>query len=175
MPRVGIGYDVHPFADGRALVLGGEKLPGARGLKGHSDADALCHAIADALLGALALGDLGTHFPDSNPQWKDADSLQLLAHVNQHAVERGFGIVNIDSNVSLERPRLRDHVDAMREKLASTLVVDPSCVSVKAKTGEGLDAVGRGEAVTAQAIVLLAPTSWFPGYDDDEPENQTPV
>jgi 2-C-methyl-D-erythritol 2,4-cyclodiphosphate synthase len=162
MLRIGIGHDTHRLVDGRPLILGGVQVDSERGAAGHSDADALAHAIADAILGALAEGDLGTHFPDSDPQWKDADSLHLLAHVNQHAVERGFGIVNIDSNILLERPRLRDHISAMRDNLAATLKIEKGSVSVKAKTGEGLDAVGRGEAVTAQAIVLLAPTSWFP-------------
>ena len=171
MLRIGIGHDTHRLVEGRPLILGGVTIAADRGAEGHSDGDALSHAIADAILGALCEGDLGTHFPDSNPQWKDADSLQLLAHVNQHAVERGFGIVNIDSNVLLERPRLRDHIDVMRGKLASTLAVETSCVSIKAKTGEGLDAVGRGEAVTAQAIVLLAPISWFPGYGETETDS----
>ncbi|MDX6614795.1 MAG: 2-C-methyl-D-erythritol 2,4-cyclodiphosphate synthase [Blastocatellia bacterium] len=162
MLRIGIGHDTHRLVEGRALILGGVQVDAERGAEGHSDADALAHAISDAILGALAEGDLGTHFPDSDPQWKDANSLHLLAHVNQHAIERGFGIVNIDSNILLERPRLRDHISAMRENLARTLGIEQGSVSVKAKTGEGLDAVGRGEAVTAEAIVLLAPTSWFP-------------
>jgi len=159
MFRIGIGHDTHALVAGRPLILGGVHLDSERGAEGHSDADALAHAIADAILGALGEGDLGSHFPDSDPQWKDADSLQLLARVNQLAGERGFRIVNIDSNILLERPRLRDHISAMRDNLATTLGLEKNCVSVKAKTGEGLDAVGRGEAVTAQAIVLLAATS----------------
>ena len=170
MLRIGIGHDTHHLVTGRPLILGGVRIEADRGAEGHSDADALVHAIADAILGALGEGDLGTHFPDTDPQWKDADSLQLLAHVNQHAVERGFGVVNIDSNILLERPRLRDYISAMRDNLSATLGVERTFVSVKAKTGEGLDAVGRGEAVTAQAIVLLAPTSWFPEHDH-EPES----
>ena len=157
MFRIGIGHDTHPLVAGRPLILGGVQVDSDRGAEGHSDADALAHAIADAILGALGEGDLGSHFPDSDPQWKDADSLQLLARVNRLAAERGFRIVNLDSNILLERPRLRDYVSAMRDNLATTLDIENVQVSVKAKTGEGLDAVGRGEAVTAQAIVVLAP------------------
>ncbi|HEY3027123.1 MAG TPA: 2-C-methyl-D-erythritol 2,4-cyclodiphosphate synthase [Pyrinomonadaceae bacterium] len=167
MLRIGIGHDTHRLVTGRPLILGGVQVDSDRGGEGHSDADALAHAIADAVLGALGEGDLGSHFPDSDPQWKDADSLHLLRRVNELAGERGFRVVNVDSNVLLERPRLRDYVSAMRDNLAAALDIESSCVSIKAKTGEGVDAVGRGEAVTAQAIVLLAPTSWFPGYIDD--------
>lgn len=156
MFRIGIGHDTHPLVVGRPLILAGVRIDSERGAEGHSDADALAHAIADAILGALGEGDLGLHFPDSDPQWKDADSLQLLARVNQLAGERGYGIVNIDSNIMLERPRLRDHISAMRDNLAGTLDIETRCVSIKVKTGEGLDAVGRGDAVTAQAVVLLA-------------------
>ncbi|MEP6706378.1 MAG: 2-C-methyl-D-erythritol 2,4-cyclodiphosphate synthase [Pyrinomonadaceae bacterium] len=168
MLRIGIGSDTHRLVTGRPLILGGVRVDSERGSEGHSDADALAHAIADAILGALCEGDVGSHFPDSDPQWRDADSLQLLARVNRLASERGFRIVNIDSNVLLERPRLREHISAMRENLATTLDMENSCVSIKAKTGEGLDAVGRGEAVTVQAIVLLAPIRWFPDYKNDE-------
>lgn len=125
------------------------------GAEGHSDADALAHAIADAILGALCEGDLGVHFPDRDPQWKDADSLDLLARVMWLARERGWRVVNLDATVSLERPRLRPYIVEMRERLAQTLSVEPVCVSVKAKTGEGLDAVGRAEAVMVQAVILL--------------------
>ena len=162
MLRIGIGHDTHRLVAGRPLILGGVRIESEVGAEGHSDADALAHAIADAILGALGEGDLGTHFPDNDPQWQDADSLHLLAHVNQHAVERGFGIVNIDSNILLERPRLREHISGMRDKISATLGIESACVSVKAKTGEGLDAVGRGEAVTVHAVVLLAPRNWFP-------------
>jgi len=127
-----------------------------RGADGHSDADALSHALADAILGAICEGDLGVHFPDRDPQWKDADSLELLARVIWLAHERGYQTVNADTTVMLETPKLREYVAAMRENLARTLNVESGCVSVKAKTGEGLDAVGRGEAVTVQAVVLLA-------------------
>ncbi len=136
-------------------MLGGVLVESDRGADGHSDGDALAHALADAILGALCEGDIGVHFPDSDSQWQDADSLQLLARVCWLARERGYHLVNADATVMLERPKLRDYIDAMRETLAKTLQVEISCVSVKAKTGEGLDAVGRGEAVTVQAVVLL--------------------
>jgi len=155
MFRIGIGWDTHRLAEGRPLVLGGVRIAADRGAEGHSDGDVLAHALADAILGALCEGDLGVHFPDNDPQWKDADSLQLLSRVNWLAHERGFHLVNADATITLERPKLREHIEAMRESLARTLDADIGCVSVKAKTGEGLDAVGRGEAVAAQAVVLL--------------------
>jgi 2-C-methyl-D-erythritol 2,4-cyclodiphosphate synthase len=155
MFRIGIGHDTHRLVEGRPLILGGVRIESDRGAEGHSDADALTHALADAILGALCEGDLGAHFPDSDPQWRNADSLQLLARVYWLARERGFHLVNADATVMLERPTLREHISPIREMLAKTLQVDGGCVSVKAKTGEGLDAVGRGEAVTVQAIVLL--------------------
>ncbi len=156
MFRIGIGHDTHRLVEGRPLVLGGVRIDSERGADAHSDGDALCHALADAILGALGEGDLGAHFPDDDPQWKDADSIQLLARVIRLARERGFQIVNADATIMLERPKLREHIAAMRGTLAGILNVDSDCVSVKAKTGEGLDAVGRGEAVTVQAVVLLA-------------------
>src|SRR5687767_212359 len=159
MFRIGIGNDTHRLVDGRPLVLGGVQIPSTRGAEGHSDADALTHAIADAILGALCEGDLGVHFNDRDPQWKNADSLQLLSRINSLADERGFHIINIDSNIIIERPRLRDHVNTMRAKLAETLGIEIGCVSVKAKSGEGLGPVGRGEAVETQAVVLLASVS----------------
>jgi len=159
MFRIGIGWDMHRLAEGRPLVLGGVRITADRGAEGHSDGDVLAHALADAILGALCEGDLGVHFPDNDPQWKDADSLQLLSRVNWLAHERGFHLVNADATIMLERPKLREHIEAMRESLARTLDADIGCVSVKAKTGEGLDAVGRGEAVTVQAVVLLSDES----------------
>jgi 2-C-methyl-D-erythritol 2,4-cyclodiphosphate synthase len=156
MFRIGIGNDTHRLVSGKPLILGGVRIPFERGAEGHSDGDALTHALADAILGALCEGDLGVHFPNHDPQWKDADSLQLLARVVWLARERGFIIVNVDANVLLERPKLSEHVATMRDNLAKVLEVGASCVSIKAKTGEGLDAVGRGEAVSAQAIVLLS-------------------
>jgi 2-C-methyl-D-erythritol 2,4-cyclodiphosphate synthase len=158
MFRIGIGHDTHRLAGGRTLVLGGVLVESERGAEGHSDADALSHAVTDAILGALCEGDIGLHFPDRDPQWKDADSLELLARVVWLASQRGYGIVNLDATVMLESPRLRPYVQAMRERLAEVLGVDASCVSVKAKTGEGLDAVGEGRAVTVQAVVLLQST-----------------
>src|SRR5260370_12818793 len=147
MFRIGIGHDTYRVVAGRPLILGGVRIESDRGAEGHSDGDALTHALADAILGALCEGDLGIHFPDNDPQWKDADSLQLLARVAWLASERNFLVVNVDATIMLERPRLREHILAMRETLARTLNVESGCVSVKAKTGEGLDAIGRGEAV----------------------------
>jgi 2-C-methyl-D-erythritol 2,4-cyclodiphosphate synthase len=155
MFRVGIGHDTHRLVESRPLILGGVTIPFDRGCDGHSDGDALTHAIADAILGALSEGDLGVHFPDNDPQWQDADSVQLLSRVVWLAHERGFEIENVDTNVMIERPKLRPHIEAIRENLAKILNVEAGCISVKAKTAEGLDAVGRGEAVIAQAIVLL--------------------
>jgi 2-C-methyl-D-erythritol 2,4-cyclodiphosphate synthase len=155
MFRIGIGHDTHRLVDGRPLVLGGQRIDFDRGAEGHSDGDALCHALADAILGALSLGDLGVHFPDDDPRWKDADSLELLSQVSEVMRARGYRVVNADSTILLERPKLRDHIEAMRNALAGVLKVGIASISVKAKTGEGLDAVGRAEAVTVQAVVLL--------------------
>ena len=155
MFRIGIGHDTHRLTEGLPLVLGGVLVESLRGAEGHSDADALAHAVADAILGALCEGDLGVHFPDRDPQWKDADSLDLLARVVWLAKARGMRVVNVDATVMLERPRLRPYVPAMRENLARHLAVDVGDVSVKAKTGEGVDAVGRMEAVTVVAVILL--------------------
>ena len=156
MIRIGIGNDTHRLIPGRPLVLGGVTIPGEFGAEGHSDSDALAHAFIDAVLGALADGDIGVHFPDTNPKWKDADSFDMLAHVMKRVEARGFHLVNADATVMLERPKLRDYISSMRVNFARALKVDVSCVSVKAKTGEGLDAVGRGQAVSAQAVVLLS-------------------
>lgn len=155
MFRIGIGSDMHRLVEGRPLTLGGVHIPSDRGAEGHSDADALLHAISDAVLGALCEGDLGVHFPDSDPQWKNADSVQLLSRVVWLAHERNIHIVNVDSTIMLEAPHLRPYVLSMREKIADVLAVDLACVSIKAKTGEGLDAVGQGLAVSAQAVVLV--------------------
>ena len=155
MYRIGIGNDTHRLVEGRPLVLGGVHIAADRGADGHSNADALTHAIADAILGALCEGDLGVHFPDRDPQWKDADSLQLLARVVWLTRERGLHIVNVDATIMLEAPKIRPYVLSMRENIAEVLGIDIGCVSVKAKTGEGLDAVGQGVAVMAQAVVLI--------------------
>ena len=155
MFRIGIGHDTHRLAAGRPLILGGVRVESARGAEGHSDADALSHAVADAILGALCEGDLGVHFPDSDPQWKDADSLGLLARVMWLAGERGYAVTNLDATIMLETPKLRPYVQEMRDNLARVMGVHVGCVSVKAKTGEGLDAVGQGQAITVQVVVLL--------------------
>lgn len=155
MFRIGIGTDTHRLVEGRELVLGGVHIASDRGGEGHSDADALSHAIADAILGALCEGDLGVHFPDRDPQWSGANSLELLSRVMWLARERSLHVVNVDSTILLEAPKLRTYVNSMRENIAGVLGVDAGCVSVKAKTGEGLDAVGLGLAVTAQAAVLM--------------------
>jgi 2-C-methyl-D-erythritol 2,4-cyclodiphosphate synthase len=155
MFRIGIGNDTHRLVEGRPLMLGGVHIAADRGGEGHSDADALLHAISDAILGALCEGDLGMHFPDNDPQWKDSSSLQLLSRVVWLAHERGIQIVNVDATVMLEKPQLRPYVPSMRGSIAEVLGVEVSCVSVKAKTGEGLDAVGQGLAVSAQAVVLV--------------------
>jgi len=155
MIRIGIGNDTHRLVAGRPLVLGGVHVPSDRGAEGHSDADALAHAIADAILGALCEGDIGVHFPDKDPHWAGANSLELLSRVMWLARERSLHVVNVDSTILLETPKLRPYVEAMRENIAGVLGIDAGCVSVKAKTGEGLDAVGQGLAVTAQAAVLM--------------------
>jgi 2-C-methyl-D-erythritol 2,4-cyclodiphosphate synthase len=155
MFRIGIGNDMHRLLEGRPLMLGGVHVESDRGGEGHSDADALLHAITDALLGALCEGDIGMHFPDSDPQWKDANSMQLLSRVAWLAHERGLRVVNVDATIMLERPQLRPYLLSMRENITEVLGVELSCVSVKAKTAEGLDAVGQGLAVSAVAAVLL--------------------
>ena len=155
MFRIGIGNDTHRLDEGRPLIIGGVQIAAPRGAEGHSDADALSHAIADAILGAICEGDIGVHFPDRDEQWKDADSLQLLSRVMWLATERGLGIVNVDATVILEEPKLRPYMLSIRQNIAATLGVELGSVSVKAKTGEGVDAVGQGLAVTAQAVVLM--------------------
>lgn len=156
MNRAGIGYDLHRLTAGRKLVLGGIEVPFDRGPVGHSDGDALAHAICDALLGAAGLGDIGTHFPDNDPKWKDADSLRFLQHVRELLNQRGLRIAHIDATVITEKPKLGPHFPAMREALAGALGIEPQCINLKAKTNEGVDAVGRGEAIAAQAIATLA-------------------
>ena len=156
MFRIGHGYDVHPFREGRKLVLGGVEITSPRGgLGGHSDADVLAHAVASALLGSLALGDLGTHFPDTDPRWRGASSLDLLHTVRGLVQERGWRVVNCDTTVIAQEPRLAPHVAAMRENLARALGVAVEDVSVKATTHEGLGALGRAEGIAAHAVVLI--------------------
>ena len=154
--RIGFGYDSHRFEDGRRLVLGGVTIPGATGLKGHSDADVLIHAIIDALLGAAARGDIGSHFPDTDARWKDADSAQLLAAVVEEIAAAGYRIGNVDATVICERPKLRPHIDAIRARLAQLLGVDVGQVSVTGKTNEQMDAVGAGVGIAVHAVALLA-------------------
>ena len=153
--RAGIGYDVHRFADGRPLVLGGVSIEGERGLAGHSDADVLLHAIIDALLGAAGLGDIGTHFPDADPQWQEADSALLLDRALALVREAGYAPENVDATVICERPRLAPHIPAMRERIAALTGLQESAVNIKAKTNEGLGEIGRGEAIAALAVVLV--------------------
>ncbi len=154
--RVGIGNDLHRLAPGRKLILGGVTIPFEKGPVGHSDGDALAHAMCDALLGAAALGDIGRHFPDTSPKWRNASSLLFLRHVRKLLDRAGYTIVNLDTTIGLERPKLAPHIPRMTRRIAAALAIKPSQVSVKAKTGEGLGAVGRGEAVRADAIALIA-------------------
>lgn len=155
MFRIGIGNDTHKLVEGRPLMLGGVHVASTVGGEGHSDADALLHALCDAVLGALCEGDIGMHFPDNDPQWQDANSLQLLSRVVWLAHERGLHVANVDATIMLEEPKLRPYIFRMRENIAETLGIEHSNVSVKAKTSEGLDAVGQGLAVSALAVVLL--------------------
>jgi 2-C-methyl-D-erythritol 2,4-cyclodiphosphate synthase len=156
MYRAGFGTDIHRLVPGRSLVLGGVTIESDLGAEGHSDADALTHAITDAILGALALGDIGTHFPNSEERWRNAESFVFLRFAVGLMKERGFVVENIDSTIHLEQPKLRPFIDEIRTGLAEALEVETHCVSVKAKTGEGVDAVGERKAVRADAIVLLS-------------------
>jgi len=156
--RIGNGYDIHRLVPERPLILGGVRLdhPAGLGLDGHSDADVLVHAVMDALLGALSLGDIGKYFPPTDPQWKGADSLVLLKQVVALVKERGWAVVNIDAVVIAERPKLKPHIDAMRSNLAATVGLDPDCVGVKATTNEKLGPEGREEGISCQAVTLLS-------------------
>jgi 2-C-methyl-D-erythritol 2,4-cyclodiphosphate synthase len=153
--RSGIGYDVHRFAPDRRLVLGGVEIAHDMGLAGHSDADVLTHAVIDAVLGAAGLGDIGQHFPDTDPRWAGADSLELLRSVAERVRERRCAVANVDATVVLERPAVGPHRDAMRANLAAALGVQAERVNVKATTGEGMGFVGRGEGVAALAVATL--------------------
>jgi 2-C-methyl-D-erythritol 2,4-cyclodiphosphate synthase len=155
MTRVGLGFDVHPLVDGRPLVLGGVEVPAPRGLGGHSDADVLTHAVADALLGAVALGDLGEHFPNSDPRYRGISSLRLLADVVERVRSRGGRVVNIDATIVAEAPKLAGWLEAMRTRLAETLELAVDQVSVKAKRAEQLGALGRQEGIAAMAVALV--------------------
>lgn len=153
--RIGTGFDVHAFGEGDSVVLGGVRIPHARGLIAHSDGDVLIHALCDALLGALALGDIGKHFPPGDPRWKGVDSRELLRAVLAMLCERGWRVVNVDSVVMCERPKLLPHIEAMRACLAADMAVSADVVSVKATTTEKLGFTGREEGIAAQAVVLL--------------------
>ena len=158
MYRVGVGYDIHPFAplsEGRPLVLGGVTIPGGRGLQGHSDADVLVHALCSALLGAAGLGDLGLHFPDTDPRYRGISSLELLRDSLAMAVERGFEVVNVDAVVVAEEPKIAPHVEAMKGLLAAALGASPEEINIKGTRPEGLGALGRREGVACHAVALL--------------------
>ncbi len=157
--RVGIGYDSHPFAKGRKLILGGVEIPHAKGLAGHSDADAVAHAVTDAILGAAGLGDIGRMFPNNDPRWKDANSIDLLNKAFLKVVEAGFQFVHADVTVIVEEPKLAPHLDAMEERLAEALLAGPAHVSVKAKTNEGMGWIGKGEGIAVMAVATLAEPS----------------
>ena len=162
IPRIGVGYDSHRFADGRPLVLGGVNIPFPKGLAGHSDADVLTHALIDALLGALAAGDIGQVFPDTDEKWRGVSSMILLVRVVRDIRARGYRVGNIDAVIIAEQPRLAPHLPAIRKSLAASLAVAGSDVSVKGKTNEGMGALGAGEGMAAHVVVIL-----FPGGPDD--------
>ena len=155
--RIGHGFDAHRLVEGRPFILGGVTIPFERGPLGHSDGDALAHAVSDALLGGCALGDLGAHFPDTDPQWAGADSLRLLAAVHELVVRHGYAVANVDATVVVQRPRLAPYIAAMRAALADTLALDVDAVSVKAKTSEGMGYTGDGSGIAAYAVALLRP------------------
>lgn len=155
MIRTGIGFDIHRFAAGRKLMLGGIEIPAPEGLEGHSDADVLCHALADALLGALADGDIGQHFPNTDPRWKNADSVALLRAVVGRVHAKGYRVVNVDAAIQAEKPKVMPHARRMRERLAPVLGVTADDVSVKATTMEGLGAIGRGEGIAVMAVATV--------------------
>ncbi|TRU20144.1 MAG: 2-C-methyl-D-erythritol 2,4-cyclodiphosphate synthase [Microcystis aeruginosa Ma_QC_B_20070730_S2] len=153
--RIGNGYDIHRLVTGRPLILGGVEIAHTVGLLGHSDADVLTHAIMDAMLGALSLGDIGHYFPPTDPQWQGANSLKLLEQVNQLIIDKGWQINNIDSVIVAEKPKMKPHLSAMRAKLAETLKINPEQVGIKATTNEQLGSVGREEGIAVYAVVLL--------------------
>jgi 2-C-methyl-D-erythritol 2,4-cyclodiphosphate synthase len=161
--RVGIGYDSHRFDAGRPLVLGGVRIPDAPGLAGHSDADAVAHAVTDAILGAAGLGDIGTHFPPPDERWKDADSIDLLVRARRLIEEENYQVVNGDVTVVCEAPRIGPHAAAMRERLAAALEIAPRNVSVKGKSNEGMGWIGRGEGIAAVAVALIDAFSMHEG------------
>jgi 2-C-methyl-D-erythritol 2,4-cyclodiphosphate synthase len=154
--RVGQGYDVHAFTNGDHVMLGGERIAHSRGILAHSDGDVLLHAICDALLGAAGLGDIGMHFPDTDPRWRGADSRAFVKHARELLRQQGYRVVNVDATVIAQAPRLGGHREAMRANIASDLAIDVCSVNVKATTTEGLGFIGRGEGIACQAIVLIA-------------------
>ncbi|HXO87278.1 MAG TPA: 2-C-methyl-D-erythritol 2,4-cyclodiphosphate synthase [Candidatus Acidoferrales bacterium] len=156
MNYAGIGYDLHRLVEGRKLMIGGVEVPFDKGSQGHSDGDVLCHAICDALLGASGQGDIGTHFPDTDPKWNGASSLIFLEHIRSHLTNQRFRIVNIDAIVVCERPKLGPHFPEMKKALAKALGITTDEINLKAKTNEGVDAVGRGEAIAAHAVATLS-------------------
>ncbi len=153
--RIGLGYDIHKLVSERKLILGGVEIPHELGLLGHSDADVLAHAVIDALLGAAALGDIGRHFPDTDPKYKGADSMVLLSEACRLVRSEGYSIVNIDSNIIAQAPKLAPYIESIRTRLAQVMELDVGCVSVKAKTNEKMDSPGEKKSIVAQAIVLL--------------------
>lgn len=153
--RIGMGYDVHRLSAGRKLIIGGVDIPCEKGLLGHSDADVLLHAIMDALLGAAALGDIGSHFPDTDPEYEGISSIRLLEHVGRLLEGHQYQIGNIDATIIAQKPKMRPHIDQMRENIARALGTDPEKISVKATTEEGLGFTGKGEGISAQAVCLL--------------------
>jgi len=154
--RIGNGYDLHRLVAGRPLVLGGVTIPFEKGLQGHSDADAVCHAVTDAILGAAGAGDIGRHFPDTDPAWKDADSIALLRRAGQIVRDAGYAIVNVDVTVIAQRPKLSPHAEAMQRNLSDALGIVPGQISVKGKTNEGVDSMGAGESIAVHAVALIA-------------------
>ena len=153
--RIGNGYDLHRLVAGRPLILGGVTIPFDKGLHGHSDADAVCHAVTDAILGAAGAGDIGRHFPDTDPSWKDANSIELLRRAHGIVRDAGYAIVNVDVTVIAQKPKLSPHAPAMQQNLAAALGVAPDRISVKGKTNEGVDSMGAGESMAVHAVALL--------------------
>jgi len=167
MMRIGQGFDVHALVAGRKLIIGGVNIPFDRGLAGHSDADVLLHALCDALLGAAGLGDIGRHFPDTDPRYKGIDSRELVRAVAQLLHERDYVIGNVDATIIAQAPKMAPHIPAMRANIAADLNVTEDCVNIKAKTAERLGLVGRGEGIVAEAVVLLAPRIADSGGSND--------
>lgn len=166
--RVGMGYDVHKLVEGRKLILGGVEIPYEKGLLGHSDADVMLHAVMDALLGAAALGDIGLHFPDTDPKYKGASSIKLLEHVGRLLEENGYVIENIDATIIAQRPKMRPHINQMRENMAKALKIDVDQINVKATTEEGLGFTGSGEGISSQAICAIEKFTNYSSVDVTE-------